>query len=483
VHSNRSAHRWFLGAGGRCCKLRQARARHCSPLTSLSARAKDKRVAFVVPALSLIDQTVAAFEAEGIADIGVMQGIHERTDGRMPVQVCSVQTIARRKRPKVDLLIVDEAHQLHREIFRWMKDCPTIPFIGLSATPWARGLGKYYDDLIVAATTADLIRDDYLSPFVAFAPSEPDLSGVRTVAGEFQQDELSDAMDKASITGDIVDTWLKRGEGRSSFCFCVNRRHALHVAERFLEAGVAAEYMDGNTPREEREAIFSRFRSGKTRIIANVGVLTTGIDLDVRCIIDAKPTKSRILFVQTIGRGLRTAEGKDHLLILDHAGNHLRLGMVTDIGQDHLDDGGERQNASQRAREHSEPLPKLCEGCKAVVPRTARECPMCGSPIHARTEVEEVDGELVELGSRRSGDKWPDVGERANFYGELLWIARDRGYAPGWASHKYRERFGAWPNDPRINCAAVSPPSLGTKNWIVSRQIAFAKKKGRAAHG
>ena len=72
-------------------------------------------------------------------------------------------------------------------------------------------------------------------------------------------------------------------------------------------------------------------------------MLTTGVDLDVRCIIDAKPTKSRILFVQTIGRGLRTAEGKDHLLILDHAGNHLRLGMVTDIGQDHLDDGKERQ--------------------------------------------------------------------------------------------------------------------------------------------
>src|SRR4029077_7391085 len=115
------------------------------------------------------------------------------------------------------------------------------------------------------------------------------------------------------------------------------------VAERFLEASVAAEYMDGATPREERKAIFSRFRSGETRIICNVGVLTTGIDLDVRCIIDAKPTKSRILFVQTIGRGLRTAPGKDKLLILDHAGNHLRLGLVTDIGQDHLDDGSQRQ--------------------------------------------------------------------------------------------------------------------------------------------
>jgi superfamily II DNA or RNA helicase len=124
------------------------------------ARAKGKSVAFVVPRLSLIDQTVVAFEAEGIHCVGVMQGIHERTDRSQPVQVCSVQTLARRKRPDVDLVIVDEAHELHKEIFRWMADCPDIPFIGLSATPWSRGIGKYYDDLIIAATTRELRSGD-----------------------------------------------------------------------------------------------------------------------------------------------------------------------------------------------------------------------------------------------------------------------------------------------------------------------------------
>ena len=230
-------------------------------------RALDKgnRVAFVVPALSLVDQTVAAFEAEGIQCIGVMQGIHERTDRDQPVQVCSVQTLARRKRPEVDLVLVDEAHQQHREVFRWMKDCPSIPFIGLSATPWARGLGAYYDDLITAATTIDLIGDCFLSKFKAFAPSEPDLAGVKTIAGDFHEGELADAMDRSVVTGDIVETWLKRGEERPTFCFCVNRRHAQHVAERFVEAGVDAEYMDGATSREDREAIFQRFRSGETR--------------------------------------------------------------------------------------------------------------------------------------------------------------------------------------------------------------------------
>jgi DNA repair protein RadD len=443
---------------------------------------RGKRVAFVVPALSLIDQTVAALEAEGISCIGVMQGIHERTDRDQPVQVCSIQTIARRKRPDVDLVIVDEAHQLHREIFHWMKECPHIPFVGLSATPWARGLGKYYDDLIIAATTGALIGDGYLAPFAVFAPSEPDLADVRTVAGDFHEGELAAAMDKAAITGDIVETWLKRGEGRSTFCFCVNRRHAQHIAERFLEAGVVAEYMDGTTLREDREAIFDRFRSGEARIIANVGVLTTGVDLDVRCIVMARPTKSRILFVQMIGRGLRTAEGKDQLLVLDHAGNHLRLGMVTDIGQDYLDDGSERATGN-RKHDSVEPLPRLCDGCKAVVPQVAKLCPCCGAQIRAKTDVESVEGELIELGARRSGSAPPTIADQASVYGELRWIAQDRGYVTGWASHKFKEKFGVWPNDPRIRNARAIPPSLKTKNWLVSRQIAFAKAKGRVAHG
>lgn len=188
----RSEPRWRPASGVPCFsadRLRQdpdGGAYH--PARARQGKARGLRV----PALSLIDYTVAAFEAEDIHAIGVMQGIHERTDRDQPVQVCSVQTLARRKRPKVDLVLVDEANQLHREIFRWMRDCPNIPFVGLSATPWTRGLGKYYDDLIVAATAADLIRDGFLACFKTFAPSEPDRAGVKTIAGDFHEGELAD---------------------------------------------------------------------------------------------------------------------------------------------------------------------------------------------------------------------------------------------------------------------------------------------------
>ena len=178
-----------------------------------------------------------------------------------------------------------------------------------------------------------------MSPFVVFAPTEPDLSDVRTVAGEYHQGELADACNTSPLVGDVIDTWLQRGEDRPTLCYGVDRAHAEHLQQRFLEAGVPAEYVDCYTPNDERERIFRRFDAGTTRIICNVGTLTTGFDRDVRCIIDAKPTKSEILFVQTIGRGLRTATGKDKLIVFDHAGNHLWLGLVTDIHHEHLDDG------------------------------------------------------------------------------------------------------------------------------------------------
>jgi DNA repair protein RadD len=436
------------------------------------ALGKGKRVAFCVPRLTLIDQSVSAFSAEGIRAVGVLQGTHSLTDPEQPVQVCSAQTLARRKRPDVDLVIVDEAHEHHKSIFRWMADCPAIPFVGLSATPWSCGLGKYYDDLVIAATTRELIDQGYLADFVAYAPSDPDLSDVSTRAGEFQQDELADAMDRTSIVGDIVETWIKRGGDLPTVAFCVNRNHAKHVAERFEEAGVAVEYVDGETSREDRERIFSRFKSGETKILVSVGVLTTGFDADVRCIIDAQPTRSRILFVQKIGRGLRTAEGKDKLIILDHAGNCLRLGLPTDIHQDSLDDGKEREGSAKKKR--SEPLPKLCPDCKALLSYKARECSACGAKIIAVSTVHDAEGDLVELGARQSGKRQATLFDMAQFFAELRGYAQHKGYAEGWAAHKFKEKFGVWPNGVGKNVVA---PSLTTLNWIRSRQIAFAKRR------
>jgi DNA repair protein RadD len=440
------------------------------------------RIIFTVPALSLIDQTVAAFGAEGIHSVGVMQGYHPGTDAEQPVQVCSVQTLARRQKPEAAIVIVDEAHLMFDSVHEWMSDAEwaKVPFIGLSATPWAKGLAKYYDDLIIAATTADRIRDGFLSPFVVYAPSAPDLSGVKTLAGDYHEGQLAEALDQPELVGDVIETWLKRGENRPTLCYGVNCDHSEHLQQRFLEAGVAAEYMDANTKRADRERVFDRFRSGETRVVCNVGVLTVGIDLDVRCLIDARPTKSEMKFVQTIGRGLRTANGKDRLIILDHAGNTLRLGRVTDIFHDHLDDGKPRRGKDDEDEEKGPPLVMLCDECKAVIPIQSRVCPECGMARRAMSEVVHRDGELIEFGSGKDGTSVvPSFGEMVRFYAELRGHAAVKGYRPGWAKHKFREKFKMWPDGYEL--APPQPPSLKTWNWIKSRQIAYAK--GRRAHG
>jgi DNA repair protein RadD len=270
------------------------------------ALAKKKRVIFTVPALSLVDQTVKAFWDDGVRDVGVIQGTNVMTDWSRPVQVASVQTLQRRPIAEADVVLIDECHRWFDFYAKWMTDpaWQSKPFIGLSATPWTRGLGQYFDDLIIAATPQDLISEGYLSPFRVFAPSHPDLTGVRTVAGDYDQGDLSGVMSDAPLVADIVDTWLQRAENRSTFCFAVDRAHAKHLQAKFAEAGVSTGYIDAYTPISERSEIERKFHDGNIRVVCNVGCLTTGIDWDVRCIVLARPTKSEILFVQIIGRGL-----------------------------------------------------------------------------------------------------------------------------------------------------------------------------------
>jgi DNA repair protein RadD len=436
-----------------------------------------KRVAFTVPSISLIEQTISAFEADGLDQIGVVQAGHWRADNRKPIQLCSVQTIgARDAQPFVDFVFIDEAHLMFAAVAKWMEDRPNLPFVGLSATPWSRGLGKLYKTLIDGPTTGELIELGRLAKFTVFAPSTFDTRAVTTVAGEFHQGQLGDAVAKTELVADVIETWKKRGENRPTIAFGVNRAHAEHLQQRFVEAGIPAEYLDCFSNRGEREETFARFRSGETRILCNVNVLSAGVDFpEVGCVIDARPTKSEIRLVQTLGRGLRTAPGKDNLIILDHSGNALRLGLITDIHHDHLDDGDQRGGGEQKA-ERSEPLPRLCEECKAVIPARSKVCEVCGHVREARSLVTHRDGELVELGSNERGHVTPTIEAKIRFFGELLWHANNRQFKPGWAAHKFKEKFSHWP-DWQIKNARPQEPCLATRNWIRSRAIAFAKAR------
>lgn len=455
-----------------------------------SALAKGKRVIFTVPAISLVDQTAREFYAEGIRDVGVIQADHPMTDLSKPVQIASIQTLQRRFIPPADLVLIDEAHRVFEFMGEWMgqDEWLDVPFIGLSATPWSKGLGRLYDRLIIAATTAELIKAGYLSNFRVFAPSHPDLTGVRTRAGDYVESELSAAMQRGTLVADVVSTWLKVGERRPTLCFAVDRTHAKTLQAQFEAAGVRCGYLDATTPLAEREAVRKRFQAHDLEVVCNVGVLTTGVDWDVRCIVLARPTKSEILYTQIIGRGLRTASGKDHCLILDHSDTTLRMGFVTDIHHDRLD-GGRLESGDEGERSEPErqaPKPKECPNCHYVMPVRMASCPACGRVAESRTGVETVEGELVDLSAQRKANTNEDWGAKVAFIAQVRAYALAKGKSDGWVAHKYRAKFGVWPNDPRVKyakpAASVGPE---VRSWLTAQAIRFAKSRqkseGRAA--
>lgn len=437
-----------------------------------SARAKGKKVLFTVPALSLIDQTVEMFYNQGIAEVGVIQASHEMTDWSQPVQVASIQTLQRRKLPEADIVLADEIHKWFGFYEKWFCDpaWKKIPIIGLSATPWTRGLGQYFEELIIASTTERLIEKGLLSPFRVFAPSHPDLKGVRTVAGDYHEGELGERMNRAELVADVVDTWIKLAQGRPTLCFAVDRAHAKHLQQRFEEAHIGCGYQDAYTKNDERREIRRKFHNGDYQVVANVGTLTTGVDWDVRCISMCRPTKSEMLFVQIVGRGLRTADGKTDCLILDHSDNHLRLGFVTDV--DHAHQGLHNGKTPNNEKSDQIRLPKECPKCAYLKPPKMAKCPNCGFTAEARSKIEEGDGELREL-SRKTKPKV--VGDKFEIYAGLLWIAKSKGYKNGWSDHKYREIFSVWPRG--MKYLAPKEPSFELYEWIRRQQVAYAKKK------
>jgi DNA repair protein RadD len=441
------------------------------------ARAKGKRVLFIVDAISLIDQTVDAFVSEGIREIGVIQAQHPAEDWSKPVQIASVQTLRRRGHlPPADIVIVDEAHCQSEWLSEIMQSATWagVPFIGLSATPWSKGLGLLYDELICPVTMQELIDLGFLCPFRVYAAAHPDLTGVKTTAGDYQQNQLSEVMAEGNLVADLVDTWRRRGENRPTLCFAVDRAHAKKIQRRFEAAGVGCGYIDAFTDIAERREIRRQLDTGTIRVVCNVGCLTKGVDWAIGCIILARPTKSEILYVQMVGRGLRVNDGIPDCIILDHADNTLRMGFVTDL--DVLNEMCKAKRGERSAKSRPVPLPKECGSCGYLKPPKTRECPSCGFVAEPQSKIEEADGELVEVARKQAA---ASRDEKQAWLSQLNWIARERGYSSGWAANTYKKKFGVWPQN--LDKTALREPSYEVRNYVRASLIAFAKRRERAA--
>lgn len=451
------------------------------------ACAKGNKAFFIVDSLELVDQAAARFMADGMW-VGVIQADHIMTDYAAPVQVATIQTLRRRwnQMPdelRPDLLIIDEAHvlhQAHEDIIQWCKD-NSVPVIGLSATPFRKGLGKIFDRLVVTVTTRDLMDKGFLCKAKCFAPNIPDLTGVKTNhTGDWDAEALAEVMNDLGLVGDVVEQWLKLAQNRQTIVFATNVAHSRALCDRFQQLGISAAHIDGyDTDKLGRTETIQKFRRGEIKVLCNVAVLTKGFDApETGCVVLARPTKSLMLHIQMIGRGLRTAEGKKDCIIIDHAGNCVLNGLPDALLPQDLHDGESSRNLDRKQRERKEPVEKPCVSCGFV--STNHVCPSCGFKPEVRKDVEVIEGELYELAPNTKSQKakgWPPE-KLAQLFSELKGYALQKGYSPGWAYHKCKEYAGRAPRNTKQ--IEHSIPSAETRRIIQHLNIKSAKRRAQA---
>jgi superfamily II DNA or RNA helicase len=416
---------------------------------------KGKKVAFICNRIDLVKQTSEHLSKVNIPH-GIIQGGNSHTT-ESNVVVCSIKTIARRGLPDVDFIIIDECHGVpgSSEYRCLLTRFNALPVVGLTATPFSKGMGEHCDglngnlfqDLIIGETISNLIEMEYLVDVEIYAPSEPDVSGIKIVAGDYNKKELGEAVDKQGLIGDIVAHYMRLAMGKLAIVFATNVAHSQHIVAEFTAHGIEARHVDGYMEDEERRPIIDAFKNGEFRVLSNCSLLSEGFDCpETEVIILARPTRSLNRYIQMVGRGLRPFNGKEVTLVLDHSGTVKRLGFPTDELPLELDDGRPKEK-----QESQELLPKVCKQCYFVYPRSEQKCPSCGfEPIPTPKDVETQDGMLVKIirgksGSMEKGKSETFTREQKQQVYSALVQEKKPNWAEGWISNNYKDIVGVWP--------------------------------------
>lgn len=421
-----------------------------------SVAKRNKRVWTLVHRVELLRQTSRALAKNGI-DHGLINPKYTPAYNK-PVQVASVQTLANRlkyfEKYPPDLIIIDEAH--HANASTWRKIIEAFPqarILGVTATP-VRGdgtglgieAGGMFDDLIIGPQIDELIKLGFLVKPKVFAPKERlDLTGLRTVRGDYDKQQAENLVDKPAITGRAVEYYQKLCPGAPAVAFCASVRHAEHVAAEFREAGFRSYSVDGSMEDEVRGRILKGLETGAVNVVTSCDLISEGTDIPaIQAAFLLRPTQSEGLFLQQVGRALRLAEGKDGAIIFDHVGNVINHGMPDEPRDWSLE--GEKKRKKRKGDDEPEVKVIQCENC-FLVHAPASVCPHCGyhypQPEPLDRTPEQREGELREMTAEDAAAiKRARIKEeaQAKTYEDFVAIAQKRGYKPGWAKHRWIAR-------------------------------------------
>lgn len=264
-------------------------------------------------------------------DIQIEQA--DNVAGYCDVVVASVPTLGRAESERIlkypkdyfKCIVIDEAHHAAAPTYRRILDYfnPSL-LLGVTATPQrsdSTRLTDVFDEIVYYKTIQDLIEDGYLCSLVGYRiKTDTDISGVATNEGDYNASQLEDAIDTPQRNARIVAAYHTLVPESKAIVFCAGVKHANNLASSFSATKVSTEVIVGDTSSYDREHILARFKSGETKVLVNVGVLTEGFDEpSIETIVLARPTRSTLLYTQIVGRGTRLYEGKPHCTILDFA--------------------------------------------------------------------------------------------------------------------------------------------------------------------
>ena len=438
---------------------------------------KGNRAAMILDRVILCDQTSQRLQKYQI-DHGVLQSGHWRYRPSEHIQVCSAQTLERRGSfPGLNLMIVDECHAMREQTVEFIKNNPEVRVVGLSATPFTKGLGNTYGNVISTVTTAQLVDKKVLVPLRVFISKQIDMTGAKKVAGEWSQAEAS-ARGKV-ITGDVVQEWISKtteifGGPRKTIVFCSGVNHGADLANKFAEHGynfVAISYRDDDDYKRQVIEEFSKPDTDIHGLIAT-DVLTKGFDVpDVMIGVSARPfSKSLSSHIQQMGRVMRGYEGKEFALWLDHSGNYLRFREewedIYSNGVSQLDDGKEKTKKEPTEQEKKE---SKCPACSALWDPKSDICAHCGHVRPRKNLVIEVPGQMEELRNRQVAQL-----SKQEWWSMLYYNVVHNGWSRGRASYTFKDKFGHWPNGLRD---APMMPSREVNQFVKHRLIAFLRRR------
>ncbi len=425
-----------------------------------------KSIWFLCHRIGLVAQTSRRFEASGI-EHGILQGANTSRTYE-DVLIGTVQTVSKRVVRQPDIIIVDEAHNApgssaYRKIINAF---PDAKLVGLTATPFADGMGPMFRNMVVAATIPQLIERGFLVDVDIYAPAkyQPNMSGVSVVAGDWHQGEVEERVTRSEILGGIVEHWEKLARNKPTVIFAHSIKHSKALTEAFQDAGYRAAHIDCHSTDDYRESVNKRFAERELDIVSNVAVYSEGWDAPLcEVMVLARPTRSMTRYIQMAGRILRPFSGKQRAMILDHSDTCTRLGFPTDDLPLSLSYRKPEKRWELDAVEKHLPT---CPSCHAIKRAGEMMCSRCGHMPTPKATVHMFPGELQRLSRDRAGnmpatrivqprlDAVRGLGKQAVF-SQLLGIARERAYKEGWAAHKFKEIWGEWPR--KLGGASVAP--------------------------